>query len=273
MKIIIQSVLVSGLSLLILWEMFSIQGCFRGVPEEEIFNLGGMGPSFDAYGLWKGKLKLNENQDTTRYLNTLALISTTGESFFLYSDTNNTFYPLISYGFLKQNEIEIFGTMTVFDTPGPPIGTLNISDGKMTEVHPGYRMMAQCIGSTPPLNGRGTLNLTRVDSNYSIPPSYSKITGHWESQEANDTIFFDIQENGKFTGGNSSGGEFNGNILINWTDKNFYFINSFEITGCGNQWNGTYHGFATIIDHHLNWVVVNQDESFGIYLKLEHYGK
>ncbi len=225
----------------------------------------------EVEGFWMGGFVFQQSGKGTGYLGSMAMVAPNGESYFVVFGEEIMDYMLAAHGTLSSKNGEIGGKLNIYDTTGTPVGNLTISQGETRETtENGIKIVyftSQFTGSAWPLAGSGELTLTRMDSVYNLASSLSAIAGNWIMIEDDGSTFLNVNENGQFTGGNTGGCQFSGNIQIINSQKNLYRIATFTISNCGAPYDGNYQGLATLIEGGLLWVVVKQDGSLGFYMK------
>ncbi len=220
-------------------------------------------------GFWLGSFMLKE-KDSTNQIVASGVIAPTGETFILTLSPEEPFYRILAYGDLFKAQGAIQGNLSLYDTLGNSCGVLNIFNGRILETTQNgktwYSLVAQFSGTAPPLQGRGDLVMTALDSMYQLASSLSAVAGHWEYTGDNAVTYLDISNTGNFSGGNNWGCQFTGKIEIINARKNLYNISTFTISQCGSPWDGDYRGLAFIADAELHWLVMKRNESFGFFV-------
>ena len=221
-------------------------------------------------GLWAGGFIFKEQGKAVGNLPAFALIAPDGRAFFTILSFEMGGYHLAAYGKLYSGKVEISGSLSIYDSTGTAAGVLSIAKGKTVESTANgkkfYNFVAEFRGTAAPLEGRGDLTITRMDSAYNLPSSLNTLAGHWELIEEDVTTFLDVNASGNFSGGNSAGCRFSGKIDLIDARKNLYDVKSFTISQCGAPWDGLYQGLAAVVDEDLVLTLVKQDGSFGFFV-------
>lgn len=190
-----------------------------------------------ASGIWGGTFTSNVEGKT---YNILGVIAENGEARFL-SDEGAQFS-----GNVSVSGSTLTSTVTAFAPPGyvfvngSTYGTVRFTGTVKTK--------NSLTGTYSGVGDTGTFTLT-YDVTYERGSSLSSVSGNWSNSDPSGySQNVTVNANGTFTGNNSSGCTFSGNVTIINPSYDAYRLDNVRIGSCG-AFNGTYTGLGVLWDN------------------------